>query len=65
MMAPNPNPDLFTGAKTAIGVVVPLFVFAVVGLAERIGCVLHLGTTKGNFTNAIDKLRCRSDLRVY
>jgi hypothetical protein len=33
MMAPNPNLDLFTGAKTAIGVVVPLFVFAVVGLA--------------------------------
>ncbi|KUJ10434.1 uncharacterized protein LY89DRAFT_723642 [Mollisia scopiformis] len=30
--APNPNPDLSTGAKAAIGVVVLLFVLAVVGL---------------------------------
>jgi len=28
----NPNPDLSTGAKAAIGVVVPLFILAVVGL---------------------------------
>jgi predicted membrane-bound mannosyltransferase len=29
----NPNPNLSTGAKAAIGVVVPLFILAVVGLA--------------------------------
>ena len=33
MMTPSPNPDLSAGVKAAIGVVVPLFVLAVVGLA--------------------------------
>jgi hypothetical protein len=52
MPTQTPNPGLSTGAKAAIGVVVPLFVLAVVGLTVFFIWKRRKGTTQTQPTSS-------------